>query len=326
MGYTWGETQPAGETTKNWTACKSSSDGSYLMVVSERKLYLSSDGGVSWILVDPSGTGRYIGDYYALSNVGNIGLLGGIAMSDSGEIMMAGRREYLYVSTNYGVNWARIEYPDFNNKFHGLLDMEICGDGTTLFLGIAVPTEEVNKWQLHYSKDNGVSWNPIVCDLEGIELFSVKPNVDASILISYGNNADSETSIYRSDDGGETWTDLEVVDNSYLYSVSADMTKIINVGFEELYLSTNGGESFISIYPEVFMDCKLSRDGLKIFGAAGDDGLNSKMITSIDNGTTWVEEFPAGVPLVPRQFWKCIDCNVDGKKAIVGYCILPNPS
>ena len=123
MGYTWGETQPAGETTKNWTACKSNSDGSYLMAIESNKLYLSSNGGTSWELVDPSGSGKAVGY---------------IAMSSTGEKMMAGSNGYLYVSTNYGEDWTFNEYPWFDNVYAILDDVEISGDGSKFFVGVSI--------------------------------------------------------------------------------------------------------------------------------------------------------------------------------------------
>ena len=166
---------------------------------------------------------------------------------------------------------------------------------------------------LYYSVDNCINWIPIVCDLEDVELFSVKSNVDASILIAVGMKGEVR-SLYRSDDSGATWEDLEIFGT---YSFSDDVIKIVVGGIGGLYLSTDSGESFELVSEENVADCKISNDGLKIFVAVG--GASSKIITSIDDGETWQEELPAAIPLVFPHVWKCIDCSEDGKVVITGY-------
>ena len=131
MGLNWVETKPAGETTKNWEACRSSLSGLYLLAVERDlrsdkcSLYLSSNGGTSWSKIDPSGN-EHSADL--------------IAMSNSGEIMLVGYpgSRLVYQSVNYGAAWTSIAYPGKEDECAYLASLNISGDGVTLFVVVDI--------------------------------------------------------------------------------------------------------------------------------------------------------------------------------------------
>ena len=132
MGYTWGETQPAGETTKNWTACKSNSDGSYLVAITGNKLYLSRDSGLSWEW-----------NFYFSSGSNHV-----YAMSNSGAKMIAGVTAFLFRTIDGGINWNDewdpvhphylVRYPGYDNPYVTVVGAEISGDGSKFFVGVSI--------------------------------------------------------------------------------------------------------------------------------------------------------------------------------------------
>lgn len=125
MQYTWNETKPVGEEQREWTHCLMSSDGLFVIAIGERKLYISTNGGTSWNLVDPSGTNKNI---YS------------IAMSSTGEKILVNSYNKLYLSSNSGVDWEDIKYPGWDNPLVFVYFVEISGDGNKLFVGTGTAT------------------------------------------------------------------------------------------------------------------------------------------------------------------------------------------
>jgi photosystem II stability/assembly factor-like uncharacterized protein len=194
-------------------------------------VYRSTDAGVTW---DPVNDGLpYVSvEEFALDSVGNI---------------LAGTREGLFQSTNRGETWAAI----FPSEF--IVTMLVTPTG-----GIIVGT-------LHHGAlrrlESDSSWQPINYGLMGSSVISL--TMDDSGRIYAGSNF---AGIFRSTDGGDTWTQLGL-DSFYVQDIELNAIGDIYATAPPrgIYRSTDSGttwEIVVSGLGDLYCDdLAIDRDG-----------------------------------------------------------------
>lgn len=231
------------------------------------KVYSSKDSGASWTnpIIDP---GVQFQSLYAASS------------KDGKNLAIVNQNGYIYVSTNSGESWTKIE----SLGQRAWLKVFLSGDGSTL---LAMETS-YGKKIFQISKDMGGTWSEsenistsgwvagIASSFDGSKLFfSIKGaedyiyastdfgatwapltgagKKDFSHIVSSEDGQKlavlaSDMNIYTSSDSGETWEVAAPLtgDDEYLVSLSssADGEKLVVGGGSNVFISTNGGKSW----------------------------------------------------------------------------------
>lgn len=272
---TWTQTQPGGNNDFSWTPSAISSDGQK-MIVGEQggTLYISSNGGSSWTLIDPTG-GIENPDWYTTS------------MSSNGQIIVAGvYAGRLYRSTDGGDNWSEIR-PDGNADVNWYTT-SMSSDGQIMLAG-------VNDGRMYKSTNGGDSWSETrpAGDTD-IAWNSSKMSSDGQVML-----AGSQTRIYISTNAGSSWSETRPAGDVDLTWISIGISangQVILAGTQGniLYLSTNGGSSWSAVNPtgateEYWYISSVSSDGQTLFTGGG-----NRLYLSTDVGNNWSQTQPAG--------------------------------
>ena len=183
-----------------------------------------------------------------------------------------------------------------------------------------------NLWK---TTNNGITWTPVF-DNEGaysigtVEIDPSNPNV---VWVGTGENNSQRSvaygdGIYRSRDGGKSWTNMGLRDSEHISKIWIDPDDSLHLlvaaqgplwnagGDRGLYRSSDGGESWQQILevdgytgvnefvvhpenPDHIIATALQR-GRHVWGIVG-GGPGSAMYKSIDGGNTW-REIESGLP------------------------------
>ncbi len=144
------------------------------------------------------------------------------------------------------------------------------------------------------TEDGGATWTDITVGTDvylykSLTFFDENIGITAALL-----NTSPYFEMYRTTDGGETWTPTSSIDNAGSYSMAyADETTLFSVGNNELISkSTDGGDTWTQIYsgtPQLYAFSVYFKDvdnGI----VAAEDG---KLLTTHDSGDNW-SEFATG--------------------------------
>lgn len=169
--------------------------------------------------------------------------------------------------------------------------------GTTLYMGIVV------------SKNGGTSWTPVrVCALAGSEssVAAFAPG-NANVLYVSGHDSSWDGIIYRSANGGASWTDVTGEVNSEPYALAVDLqdANIVYAGtWGGLWRSANGGAAWAKCtfptYAYNFRAVAMNPSNPQEVFAGHDKGV----FHSQDRGLTWTD-LGAGldIPSVQKLFF-----------------------
>ena len=196
-GVTWGEIEPAGITNKPWLQVAMSANGKYMtMVCYEARMYTSADYGATWTERQPAGAVNYDWRGAICDYTGQHVLVGG-GKAGNGK---------LYVSEDYGVNWAAATQPRalqdgnwtrFGSNYDGSLWI-VCEDDYLSPAGVG---------RVYISDDFGVTWTEIQPKGDTDQYWSfAASNVSGQYLIvgsRYGGR------LNLSDDYGSTWNEIQ---------------------------------------------------------------------------------------------------------------------
>jgi len=145
---------------------------------------------------------------------------------------------------------------------------------------------------------------------------SVDVSADGEVIVAAGNDSMATPStvthqVFRSTDGGLTWTTLLSGPNSYpVVSMSGNGQKILvtDPDNSRMKVSTNEGTSWSNVAPgEVWTSVVVSGDGNTMYASNG-----SALWKSIDDGATWSELTAAAVPGVPYTPYTSVSTSNDG--------------
>lgn len=263
-------------------------------------VYRSTDGGEDWtsqglenvgsiskIIIDPND-----------DNTVYVGAMGALFKNDS--------NRGVYKTTNGGVDWEQILSISDST---GVIDM--VNHPTDSDILYAATWERIRRPQyrsyggatsgLHRSTDGGATWSELTNGLPSnpfdkgrisIAISASNPDV---LYARYANAGGSIEGVYRTSDGGDTWTEVnssQLTNVGFhwwfrgLYVDPADENTLYNVDFV-VEKSTNGGNSWFTAFPNVHVDqhalaFNRQRDNEVLLGNDGgfyksrDDGTSSE--------------------------------------------------
>jgi len=223
---------------------------------------------------------------FAWGNMTVPGTMGGgdwtdISCSDDGQKVVAVDGDgYLYVSLNGGTSW---EEKNSLGEFQWQ-NVEYAPDGS--FFIAAAHGEDY----IFVSHDDGESFiQRIISNDLSLHLFAI--STDGTIIYAIPERV-YQSSIYVSQDGGESWDTLEAAGQRKWYSIctSAD-GQVIAAGVSDgyMYISTDGGltwreESSLGQQYWKGIDCSDSGDTIVALNSSDGPFL------STDTGATWTEQ------------------------------------
>ncbi len=205
----------------------------------------STDGGQTW---NPTGLNFSVPLQVRAQNL--------YINPDSSNIVIAITRVGIYRSTDYGDNWTRTENGSFSSF------VQKVGNSNILFTS----SLSGNSCKIYRSTDNGITWNPITHpnlpagNARRIEL-AVTPDDPDYIYALVGASDNGFEGIYRSTDGGNSWTERADSPNLLGWSTVGsdqggqawyDLALAVNptdkneifVGGVNIWRSTNGGSNW----------------------------------------------------------------------------------
>ena len=140
------------------------------------------------------------------------------------------------------------------------------------------------------STDGGINWTRISSNLPGTDIHGFAAAADKASRL-YANVVGS--GLYRTDDGGEAWTRVNVTATADVMSLSASSKDVLfAVSMRGGVLkSTDGGTTFNSTakLPGTVTAAAASADPNVVYA-----GTDSGFFASADGGATWTERTPPG--------------------------------
>lgn len=274
---TWTETQPGGDANLSWTPSAMSSDGQKIIVGEQTgSLYISSNKGSSWTLIDPT-NGIEGSDWYTTS------------MSANGQIIIAGvYTGRLYKSTDGGSNWS--ETRPAGDADHNWYTTSMSSDGQIILAGI-----QGGSGRLYRSTNGGVDWSEIqpVGDAD-VSWMTSRISADGQVML-----AGAIDRLYISTNGGSIWSEAQPAGNEDRTWISIGISangQVILAGTQAdlLFLSTDKGSTWSQANIPGAIDKywyfnSVSSDGETLFAGGGD-----RIYISRDRGVSWSQTQPIG--------------------------------
>jgi photosystem II stability/assembly factor-like uncharacterized protein len=223
-------------------------------------LYRSEDGGKSWHLLAPAGSGglpRRIGTIAVDPRDPRHLLLGGVGFLEVGR---DGGRDVggLFVSRDGGVSWRRESFVSTGNYWcHA-----VAFHPTQAGLLFATITEQGARSGIYRSVDGGAHWSQLTSGLPdparmgrtSLALCPSAPNVVYALAADeQSERADLPLGVFRSDDAGQTWREIggahfrNEAQMSYGNSIVVDPgnANLVLCGGVDLHRSTDGGKTWM---------------------------------------------------------------------------------
>lgn len=316
-GETWQQRKTAGK--KRWSAITSSSDGMNLAasvagtiisgttkeIVKEGYIYTSNDGGDTWVERTSSGSRCWssIASSADGSKLAAVASSASIPFPDEQPV----NGGYIYTSSDSGVTWT--ERAGAGRRDWRLITSSSDGSKLAACAGF----EEYGQSYLYTSPDSGATW--VERTGAGMRRWeSIASSADGTKIVAVSGN------VYISTNSGETWTKVEIyineegfdeLKNVHSIAASSDGTRLAAGGFECIYTSTDGGETWmkrVGSGSRYWESIALSSDGARIAAAS----YGGYIYTSTDNGESWSERSGAG-----GRYWSSIAASPDGTKMAV---------
>jgi photosystem II stability/assembly factor-like uncharacterized protein len=213
----------------------------------------------------------------------------------------------VFRSTNGGQSWEKVLYKNENTGAAELL-MDP-GNAEVLYAGLW--TARVAPWEvrsgtsiemagsgLYESTDGGTTWRPLTKGLPGADEgvgrigLAIAPSDTKRIYASV--EADKKAGVYRSDDAGETWT--QVNDDHRIggrgpgamgIAVAPDNPEVVYVENTATWKSADGGKTFVGWKGapggDDYQRIWINRDNGQIIALSSDQGA----VISVNGGATW---------------------------------------
>jgi photosystem II stability/assembly factor-like uncharacterized protein len=267
-------------------------------------VFKSTDGGESWQNIGLTQS-RYVGRIVVDPTNSNR-----VFVAANGELFTTNPERGVYRSEDGGLNWQNVLYV---NDSTGAVDLAINPrNADTLYAAIwmrkRAPTYRRfgnSDCGLYRSTDGGDTWNPLAGGLPtganvgriGVTLCAANPRVLYAI---YADSTGYFLGIYKSIDGGDSWTRTNDSGLTFLYSsygwwfgnIRVDPTnenKVFALGIQ-MYRTTNGGSSWTDVTQITHVD----KHAMYINPAnpnwiiEGDDG---GIYISTNGGSQWTKSY-----------------------------------
>ena len=250
--------------------------------------YKTTDGGTAWSVTQPTGSSPSM-------SFDSIGLSPNYQLDQT--VFLSGSNAGIYWSTDGGQSWANHSPPNVNWDFSISPDFET--DGTVFVAG----GEKVFK-----STDHGQTFSLVVGagDLpSGSHLaLSISPDYTNDETIFVGNYY----GIYKSMDGGDSWINVtsnlpasetssfpEVQDLVISPNYAIDQTIFAGVWTKGVFRSTDGGATWVSVYPQAYVfglqslaiSPNYAEDTTLFVGTTFFTGTWTGVVVSQDGGNSW---------------------------------------
>ncbi len=213
----------------------------------------------------------------------------------------------IWKSTDGGTTWDVIESTDRNSQFHYVLRVDVTHEGTVL---------AATRTGLYRSTDGGTNWTTVISErMDDLEISETK--IYAASRVG--------SSIYVSEDDGESWTDITPADGADRIEIGiapsdANVLYAMADGgsggedIEWMYVTTDGGSSWTEMVTPLYLEqsCTESTDHFTRGQAFFDlsfwvSPTNSNYVIvggidlhrSKDRGQTWE----------PVSYWTGADCG-----------------
>ncbi len=254
------------------TAMTSTKDGSIVYAASDSGIFRSGDGGVSWTLQLPG-----------LGGLATIAVDGGDSNTLYGVNNGVNSSVGAYKSTDGGRNWIKMSVPVIVNYDQATLLCPAQISGTIYY----------NNFAFYRSRDGGVTWTAIAPHNQNVFSFALAAS-DPNVMYTVA----SDGLLYRSTNGGDTWTTPGAMftaypnanANLYVYALAVDSHDENTVWALEatgnLYRSTDGGATFSLVLSD-------PADQGQIFLSVSPSGQNviiasrTNAIATYDGGISW---------------------------------------
>jgi photosystem II stability/assembly factor-like uncharacterized protein len=210
----------------------------------------------------------------------------------------------VYRSTDGGQSWTNVLKPE---DYDGTRDLQYAYDDPSVMLAatqgtagiFGPPGAQVKRKQaaVYKSTDEGKTWTEIkIPPFPGRVAVAVAMHTGGRSMYIVGNNIESGSSLYRSDDGGATWQhmagkDIRIANGQGAYSsgvfVDSQNPDILYTVSTAMYRSTDGGVSF-----EPFKGAPGGEDYHKLWidptnGKRMLVGSDQGASVTLDDGKTW---------------------------------------
>jgi len=285
-------------------------------------IYYSTDGGASWNF-DATGAGENGAARCLVINP-----------EDMNELYAGFLSLALCKSTDEGLTW---EYANHGIATLQVDDIEINPlDPMELLAGF----EAENSGGCYISQDGAESWD-LVTGLPGTRFSQVTFGADGAMYAwSNGPSSVAQEGLYKSTDGGTTWTNMGPNIGSLfeteIFALAASSTNpdLILIGGNNfgvngwasvIYLTTNGGEDWVNtfigpaenFYSVRFLSIDPNSDD-EIIYAGYKSEIQGGFLKSTDGGNTW-DEVGAGIP-VTYKWGGAIVCGQDDPDKVFAGC------
>jgi photosystem II stability/assembly factor-like uncharacterized protein len=213
----------------------------------------------------------------------------------------------IFRSTTGGQSWEKVLYKDENT---GAADL-VMDSSNSQVLYAALWAARVAPWEvrsgtsiemagsgLYKSIDAGTTWQPLTNGLPGADQgvarigLAIAPSDTKRIYASV--EADKKAGVYRSDDAGETWTQVNGDHRiggrgpgAMGIAVAPDNPDVVYVENTTTWKSTDGGKTFVGWKGapggDDYQRIWINRDNGQIIALSSDQGA----VISVNGGATW---------------------------------------
>ncbi len=228
-GQTW---QPTSAPSNFWFSVAASADGQRLIAGA----YTDAAGSLGQIFISTNGslTWAVCGDA-PLKNWQAVG-----SSADGRILVGATYNNYIYVSTNFGVNWFQ------SATINDWKTLAVSTNGMKMYAatldGIYLSTNSGSSW--NFSTTSPALSYSVVCSADGNQIFT-------GIV---GGSGTTDVGIYSSTNGGTTWSQtsapIDIFQNYFFLSMSTYGDILLAGAYSSenhglVYLSTDGGSTWI---------------------------------------------------------------------------------
>ncbi len=284
-GETW---KSLGARPKGQTTGLAITDHAFYLALKDKGIFRSTDSGKQWTLLNDEMAEISILAVATIENTAFFGTTKGLYR------ISTGTWEKLPVDTTKAIHSLAVSE---NNLYVGTgpdPSQLVTPEGTGAYIGQIMSSDNASSWEIFHSSDLGDSWTELTPTSNS---FTMKISPGVKVLAAGKTILALGITIFRSTDGGKTWTDsgfdfdtsdpnsiVNSVTLSVFPAVSVDENTFFKVGALGLTRSTDGGESWHSFMTGIVGTSIFNLVALKKSLYAS---TSSAITKSTDGGESW---------------------------------------